>query len=239
MKKHKLDKLFADKLDGLQSAPAPEAWEKLAESLEQPRKPYLIWIGVAASAILAIFSSWYMLSTDSAATLYDYTYAKNQTEDVDIPKEIVLVPVFIRAPSNNTIVEEKVANPKNHVANNDKGAVELIDDQPQTNLTLANNKVFEHQLTPVLKDYLPVPDDETKEVIMASSKETITEEDEITLDPLTIIYKKGEPEPVSNFTKAINFMEDVRNGDKKLVNLKKIGDNIRSKIKSNKDVNSK
>ena len=147
--------------------------------------------------------------------------------------------MFIRAPSNNTIVEEKVANPKNHVANNDKGAVELIDDKPQTNLTLANNKVFEHQLTPVLKDYLPVPDDETKEVIMASSKETITEEDEITLDPLTIIYKKGEPEPVSNFTKAINFMEDVRNGDKKLVNLKKIGDNIRSKIKSNKDVNSK
>ena len=74
---------------------------------------------------------------------------------------------------------------------------------------------------------------------MASSKETIAEEQIGSLEPLTITYIQGEPEPVSNFTKAINYMEDVRKGDKKLINFKKIGEGIKSKFKSDKEVNSK
>jgi hypothetical protein len=34
-------------------------------------------------------------------------------------------------------------------------------------------------------------------------------------------------------------MEDVRKGDKKLINFKKIGEGIKSKFKSDKEVNSK
>ena len=240
MKKHKLDKLFSDKLDDYQTIPSPQAWEKLDESLKQQApKQIWTWISIAASAALVAVSSWYMLSADSSTNTIDYAYSVNPTEEVDVPVEIVLVPVFIQVPVNNTPTEEPINYQKVQVAKNDEEVVALPKDTEQVPTVLADNKVLEHQLAPIIQEPLPLVTDESDELIMSSSKETIVEDQKTTLEPLTIIYKQGEPEPKSNFTKAIDYMEDVRNGDKRLINFKKIGEGIKSKFKSNKDVNSK
>ena len=239
MKKHKLDNLFSDKLSDYQNEPSVQAWETLEESLEQKSQKFSwTWIGIAASAALVAASSWYMLSVDHSINTEDYTYLENQTNEVDVPVEIVLVPVFIQIPVNDTAPKEQFNKQKNQVAINNK-KLELAEDTQQPPVVLADNKVFEHQLAPVIQEPLPLATDNAEDLIMASSKEAIATEEQITREPLTITYKQGDPESKSNFTKAINYMEDVRNGDKRLVNFKKIGESIKSKFKSNKDVNSK
>ena len=235
MKKHKLDKLFSDKLEDRQSQPRPESWEALEASLtRQSPKQVWTWISIAASAALVALSSWYILSADSSTNTNDYTYSLNPTEEVDVPLEVVLVPVFIQVPVGNTASEE----PSNiQVTKNAEEVVALPKDTEQVPTILADNKVLEHQLAPIIQEPLPLDTDignEADEFIMASTRETIVEDQQNTLEPLTIIYKQGETEPESNFTKAINYMEDVRNGDKKLLNFRKIGDSIKSKFKSNK-----
>ena len=240
MKKHKLDKLFSDKLDDYQNKPSPEAWEKLEDSLKQQSPKQLwTWISIAASAALVVVSSWYMLSADNSPNTNEYAYSVNPSEDVAVPLEIVLVPVFIQVPVNNTPTEEPINYQKVQLANNDEGTVKVVKDMQQAPVTLTDNKVLEHQLAPIIQEPLPLVAEADEELIMASSKETIAEEQQSGLEPLTIIYKQGEVEPKSNFTKAINYMEDVRKGDKKLINFKKIGEGIKSKFKSNKEVNSK
>jgi hypothetical protein len=240
MKKHKLDNLFSDKLEGHQSQPKPESWETLEKSLARHSpKPLWTWVSIAASAALVALSSWFILSADSSTNTNDYAYSLVPTEEVDVPLEIVLVPVFIQVPVVNTTSEEPINIQKTQVAKNDEEVVALPKDTEQVPIVLADTKVLEHQLAPIIQEPLPLDSDKADELIMASAKETIVEEQQNTLEPLTIIYKQGEAEPESNFTKAINYMEDVRNGDKKLLNFRKIGDSIKSKFKSNKEVNSK
>jgi len=240
MKKHSLDKLFHDKLDDHQSAPSPDAWERLEESLEQrSRKPLWTWMSIAASAVLAIVSSWYMFSIDAPTRTYEYSYSDKQAENVDVPKEIVFVPVFIQVAETTTQPKEQVAPPQTQLAETKEDNHIQLNDKPQTDVILTDNKVFEHQLTPVIQEPLPLANDEAEDIAIASNKEIDKTVETNTLEPLTIIYKQGKPESKSNFTKAINYMEDVRNGEKKLVNFQKLRDNIQSKFKSNKDENSK
>lgn len=236
MKKHKLDQLFSDKLDNYQNQPSANAWEAIEGSLDsKSRKPAWIWIGIAASAALAVVSSWYMLSDNSINNTTNYAYSENQVEDIDVPREIILVPVFIQVPSSN----ELAVNQKVQIGKSSAPVPTIIDETPHKNIIITDNKVLEHQLAPVLQEPLPLVADAGKEVVIASAKEVIIEDQESTLEPLTIIYKQGKTAPKSNFTKALNYMEDVRNGDKKLVNFKKIGESIKSKFKSNKVENSK
>lgn len=240
MKKHNLDKLFHDKLDDHQSIPSSEAWEKLEESLEQrSRKPLWTWLSIAASAVLAIVSSWYMFSIDAPTNTYEYAYSDIQAEDVDVPKEIVFVPVFVQVAEPITQPKDPVNPPQTQLAETKDENHIQVNDKPQTEVIVAENKVFEHKLTPVIQEPLPLTTDESEDLAIASNKEIDNTEVTNTLEPLTIIYKQGEPESKSNFTKAINYMEDVRNGEKELVIFKKLRENIRSKFKSNKDVNSK
>lgn len=235
MKKHNLDKLFSDKLKGFQSAPASESWEKLEESLNQrPNRAIWTWMSIAASAVLAIVSSVYMLSIDNTPKAYKYSYLENQTENVDVPVEFVFVPVFIQVAESTTPTEKKAAPTQSYVAKeNTDNQLQKKEDQ-QRAVVVANNKVLDHQLTPVIQEPLPLITDSTDDIIIASTKEVEATGSTNTLKPLTIIYKQGEPESKSNFTKAINYMEDVRNGEKKVALFQKIRENIQSKFKSNK-----
>jgi hypothetical protein len=180
-----------------------------------------------------------MLSAYNSPNTNEYAYSVNPSEDVAVPLEIVLVPVFIQVPVINTVTEKPINYQKSQVAQNDEEMIELPKDTQQVPVVVADNKVLEHQLAPIIQEPLPLVAETDEELIMASSKETIAEEQQSSFEPLTIIYKQGEPESKSNFTKAINYMEDVRKGDKKLINFKKIGEGIKSKFKSNKEVNSK
>jgi hypothetical protein len=239
MKKHKLDKLFSDKLNDYQRQPSTAGWERLEESLEQrPQKQLWTWISIAASAMLVAFSSWYMFADDSSVSQSNYTYSDSQVNEVDVPYEIVLVPVFIQVPIDHSTTEAQLADNKVPEIKSERNEYILPKNISNTSVTLANNSPNAHQLVPARQLPEVIDDTQSEDLRIAQASEAITENIADIHEPLTIIYKLSEPEPKSNFTKAIDYVVEVRNGDKKLVDFKKIKENIKLKLKLNKEVNS-
>ena len=79
MGKHKLDKLFSDKLRDREYTPDATSWDQLEDVLAQKsHKNIWPWIGIAASAVLAIFSSWYFLRTESTINEIEYAHIEEQ-----------------------------------------------------------------------------------------------------------------------------------------------------------------
>jgi hypothetical protein len=239
MKKHKLDKLFSDKLNDFENQPSAAAWERLEESLERKsQKQIWAWISIAASAMLVAFSSWYMLADSTSMNYADFTYSDDQINEVKVPYEIVMVPVFIRVPvdSSPAVVHEMIS--KNPEVRSERKENMLPTTLTNTPVALASNSSNNYQLTP--DEQLPksVAGMESEDLNTDQTTGAIAENSIDTHEPLTIIYKQSEPESESNFNKAINYVVEVRNGDKKLVNFKKIKENIKSKLKLNKEVNS-
>ena len=238
MATHKLDKFFNEKLLEMEQIPNPAAWVEVEEKLDQSsNKNVWLWLGIAASAALVLVSSWYMLSIDSKSPQVQYSYAHSTIEKAEVPVKIILVPLIIqvRVNSKNEVnteydpvstakIESKRENP-----NKDQESIVLV----------TANTVLEHQLKPILQQPLPVDLEITNELIVASAVEIKHLEPKTTQLPLTIIYKQGSVEPKSKFSQAMNYLEDVRTGNKKLVNFKKIRENIQLKLNSNKDPNSK
>ncbi len=237
MATHKLDKLFADKFKELEQNPSDRAWDTIEQKIVgSAKKNIWPWVGIAASALLAIISSWYMLSSDGTSGQHEYAYAKNTIGEVNVPTKIVFVPVIIQVEVPNTnIGTNKVQIPSSISENKDK--IYSIDEQHQP-IILTDNTILQHELKPIIQQPLPIDDQETAEIIVASAGEFNEMDSKVTQPPLTIIYKQGTPESKSKFTRAMSYLEDVRNGDKKLVNFNKIRESIQSKFKSNKETNS-
>ena len=239
MEKDKIDKLFSDKLQDHEAIPSVDSWNTLEEALDQKNKKS-IWplIGIAASAVLAVISSWYMISASPDAVQIDYAYANQGESNVDVPVNIVYVPVFIQMPSSNKDIGDVSLTNNSPVVTESKPDIILDQVDPRQH-KLAKDMSLNTGITPVIREPLPVLVEGSDEILIASAKEDIKSTVIDTHKPLTIIYKQGTPEPKSKFTQAVDYMEDVRNGDKKLFNFKKLRENIESKLSSNKEVNSK
>jgi len=236
MEKHNLDELFTNKLADLEQTPSPSAWDEIEETLNQESKRNIWpWIGIAASAALVIASSWYMLSSDTISTVDNYTYADVQHKQLNVPTEVIFVPVIIQV----------TYTPAPEISNRNSEPVQLVKveannalDIEEPVVTIADNNILDHSLTPIIKEPLPLENPDSENIAIASTK-NMAPDAYNTREPLTIIYKQGEPEHKSKFTQALTYMGDVRNGDKKLVNFGKIKKSFQSKIKSNKNENSK
>jgi len=240
MGKHKIDQLFSDKLSDYQTVPQLSAWESLEQSLDQKNhRSVWPWMGIAASALLAIVSSWYLLSTDDANNNLEYDYAEAPTERMEVPVDLVIVPVIIQIPASPNV--KGVTNNANipPIIAQHKVPKELVAEVKQAPVIIAQNSVLEPKLTAILQEPLPIETDESPEILMASSTTTEDNSTQHTLQPLTITYIQGTPEQKSKFTQAIDFIEDVRAGDKKFLDFNKIKKSIQSKLKFNKDTNSK
>ncbi len=242
MEKHKVDQLFSEKLSDFEQSPGLNAWEQLEDELNiKQRKPYGLWLSIAASAALAIVSSWYLLTMSEEETALNYNYAEVSTSEAEMPSEIVYVPVYIQVPVANQQAKEKVVPSKQQITApvvpsiaNASTPVILASTTPDTMPDVQENTI------PEVLDIEEVPlQADPEETLIASLEPKFQQEPAQDEPQLTIIYKQGEPAKESNFTKAINYMEDVRLGEKKLVNFGKLRDNIKAKFKSNKDVNTK
>ena len=239
MEKDKIDKLFSDKLQYHEAVPSVDSWNTLEEALDKKNKKN-IWplIGIAASAVLAVISSWYMITAPPDAVQVDYAYAIQDESNVDVPVNIVYVPVFIQMPSSSKEINDFDPINNTQVVTESKPDANLDQINPKQH-KLAKDMILNAGITPIIREPLPVVVEDSEEILIASAKEDIKPTAIDTQKPLTIIYKQGAPEPKSKFTQAVNYMEDVRNGDKKLINFKKLRENIQSKLSSNKEVNSK
>jgi hypothetical protein len=236
MEKPRIDKLFSDKLRDQKSSPDADSWNRIEQALDKKaRKNIWPWLSIAASAALVLVSSWYLLNREDAGNKINYTYAETQKFKLNVPSDIILVPVIIYVVPTQADNHSADDMP---MAKNEGEIVQSNTKLDQTEVLSTENKVLDHKLAPVLIAPLPISGSASEEEIaMATTKEAAAAAS-TNLVPLTIIYKQGEPKYKSKFTQALNYMGEVRNGDKKLVNFKKLKENIQAKFKSNKDVNS-
>jgi hypothetical protein len=242
MEKHKVDQLFSEKLSDFEQSPSINAWEQLEDELDKKqRKPYGLWLSIAASAALAIVSSWYLLTMSEDETTLSYNYAELSTSEAALPTEIIYVPVYIQVPaSDQQTIEKTVASKQKKITPAVPSIANTTTPVIMASNTTDNTPNVKDTTIPEVLDIEEVPLQADPEETLIASLEPKFQEVSAEEEPqLTIIYKQGEPAKESNFTKAINYMEDVRLGEKKLVNFEKLRDNIKAKFKSNKDVNTK
>lgn len=231
MAKHKLDKLFSEGLASYEVTPAPAAWDQIEKELDRKSgKQVWSWLGIAASAALLLASSWFLLQEENAEEdSFAFEYSESAIADLNQPAEVVYVPIYIYS------VIDKTAEPIKQPV---KTPVVLQDEvlNKEESRQLAQEEIVAEQPEIIALEDVPLVTSE--EVIMASTEIAAEEEPaspsdkSAQLQPVTIIYKQGEPAEVSNFTKALDYMEDVRLGEKKLVNFEKLRENFRSKFRS-------
>jgi len=179
-----------------------------------------------------------MITATPDTTQVEYSYAQQNEPNVDVPVSIVYVPVFIHIPTPAMEIGNIDKVNKTRLAADSKPVNSFEQINPKQH-KLAKDMSLNTGLLPIIREPLPVLVEDADEIIIASAKDDINTSSLNTRKPLTIIYKQGTPEPKSKFTQAVSYMEDVRNGDKKLINFKKLRENIQSKLSSNKEVNSK
>jgi hypothetical protein len=238
MEKDKLDKLFADKLQDHELTPGVNAWNAIEQSLDKKKKNIWPLIGIAASAVLAVISSWYLITATEDPTQVEYSYAQQDQSNLDVPASVIYVPIFIHVPSTPIEINDIDKVNQTQLVADSKPANNLEQINPNKH-KLAKDMSLNSGLSPVIREPLPILVEDPEEIIIASAKDDIVAGSINTPKPLTIIYKQGTPEPKSKFTQAVNYMEEVRIGNKKLINFKKLRENIQSKLSSNKEVNSK
>ena len=242
MGKHNLDRLFEEKLANNEVVPSQQAWDTLSEGLSKKRKINVSgWLSIAASAAILITSAYLLVQTDSDKPSENYI-SSNVTIEIapDVPNFEPQLPVFIR--QNNLVVdvlmsvsantqsieqEKNVADtPTIQTAENEKPVSQnqkedsylgpiLDSDLIKTNPVLVAEEVDEQDLEH--------PEFENQSAVLASAAEIN--------QPVTIIYKQGEVEEKSNISKALTFMDEVRKGEKKLINMNKIKTNLFAKNK--------
>jgi len=235
MAKHKLDKIFADGLQEFTAAPAPSAWDQIEESLQRKQKgAFWAWAGIAASAALLLGSSWLMFQSPDRSTSDLYEYAKETVDDTALPPDVVYVPIYIHTIiERSETPEQKMAKAVQPTQN--KPAVVIVAEE--TALAANEQEVLLEE--PEIVTIEDVPELATEDILLASAEMPIESATNKIQQPVTIIYKQGEPAKESNFTKALNYMEEVRMGEKKLVNFDKLRENFRSKFRSEEGVDTK
>jgi len=90
MNKHKLDKLFKDKLEGHKISPSPDAWQKLSDRLETNRRfDKINYLKIAAVIVLLIGFTYVMINlTKNRESELVQPNAKNYSLEKSSPKEI-------------------------------------------------------------------------------------------------------------------------------------------------------
>ena len=224
MAKHKLDELFAAGLENFEPSPAPAAWEQIESQLDQKKsKGFWAWAGIAATAALLLASSWLMFSQNAEPASYTYDYAEASIENLSQPAEVVYVPIYIYTSVERPQKKDQQPGPAPAVKQN------IVPAQEEPVMLAQSEEIPVEQPEIITLEEVPVaPSDD----LLVASVETPVANEPEQLQPVTIIYKQGEPAEESNFIKAMNYMEDVRMGEKKLLNFDKLRENIRSRFRS-------
>ncbi|MEN8247467.1 MAG: hypothetical protein ABFS32_00920 [Bacteroidota bacterium] len=239
MGKHEIDKLFSDKLEELEYQPQVSSWERVEEALDQKSgKVIWPWVGIAASAVLAMSSFWYFLDKQVPENNTLYSYLHDTSNEITVPAKVYLIPVIINVESTQNIVKKD--NPQEKPLNIEVQPNPIQIESEEINPTLiASNDLPENTIKPVMEEALPEEPYTEENTVIASSGEIETEvETETDFAPLTIIYKQGSKEDKTNFEKAYAYLEEVSKGEKRLLDFRRLGENIKSKFNSSTETNS-
>ena len=241
MEKHKIDELFSQKLDQFEATPAVDTWEQIADQLRSKTRALLVKrFSVAASVALVVLSGYYVFQSQDHESSTPDIYITNQGEQINEPlvlNEEIVLPLFVfeRTQPAGPVNSPGLTTDEKNVSNEDLEQLKPL----LTKVTPANadqldrsiilEEASQGDITPVViaEDVSPAtysaPPDETAPVLLASNQGLN--------ESIQIIYKQGKEEEKSNISKALTFMDDVRKGDKKLLNFNKIKNNFFGKDK--------
>jgi|GEM_PF-5899544 len=231
MEKHRIDRLFEERLKNYAATPADSSWQAIEKSLNSGRRSWS-WLWIAASALVVLTSGYLLYSSvsmEDEGTQQPLTVLNPQ---VELPVHYEL-PVFVgvtNTQKQNILAPDKVLVANfNPVSPPSLGATDVVDSAPLVqNNPIARVKgrfqsIKEASLMPVLKEN-EIPADP-----LSSSEQAGEELVTASTRGLTIIYKQGDKKEKNKFTQALDFIDEVRKGEKKLINFKSIKANIKAR----------
>ena len=200
-KEEQVDQLFSKGLANLNEAPSTAAWDSIERQLPKSNsKNY--WMAASIVAILIISTvAWNKILSTSSSFTYDVA---NSTVEANYPQmEIAVLPIIIH--STKIIYIEKL--PESQLNNDNlviSTRVASTEVKPEFKIaTLSNSYAFNTKIS-----------DQSSVQLVYNKNE-----------PITIIYKKGNPKH-PKLTKAANYLKQVGGGDRPLIDFEKISTSL-------------
>ena len=210
-----IDKLFQSGLGNYEEIPSSSAWESIESQLPTNKSNSMYW--VAAAVVVILLSStvvWNSILNQTTGLNYE---TSNVSLNANYPqKEFAPLPILIHT---NTIVyinrEVYLEAPTNKI---------LL----PTEVTNTTSISSSFELKPMSDYHSP-----NSNISETASVELIY----TTNEPITIIYKKGDPKH-PKLAKAANFFKQVGDGERPLIDFEKLSTSVIARRETNNNSNN-
>lgn len=211
----KIDKLFQSGLDNYEEAPSSSAWDSIESQLPKNKTKSMYW--VAASVVAVLLTStvvWNTILNQTSGLIYE---SNKVSIKADYPqKEFAPLPILLHT---NTIVyierEVYIESPTNTIL-----------EASQVTNTASIGSSFEFK---PMSDYHSL----NSNISETASVQLVYTSNE----PITIIYKKGDPKH-PRLAKAANFFKEVGDGERPLIDFGKISTGVIARRETNNNSNN-
>ncbi len=193
-----IDTLFTQGLSSYEETPSPQAWNAIENQLPSNKSKFNYWIAASVVATLLV-SAGIWNTIISKTNTSSFKTAAVSIQATHPQPTFIAAPVIIRA---TTIVYVQV--PINSKPND-----LIIINELATNTAKVSASNLE--IKPISSTYL----------IESKIDVASTTDFKSAYEPITIIYKKGDPKHPM-FTKAASYLKQVSDGDRPLVDFGKI-----------------
>lgn len=220
MDQHNIDRLFREKMDGLEAVPSANSWSQVEKRLKSKRKPAYYWVA-AAVTLIALSWTFTLYESNPETTIADLeiTYPPAQmAKEFEIPvaaqltkKQEVKSNVLIAAPRKAQVATVQNSTPKPPKAEN------MPTLEPKLETVLVADVTEKQPLDEITID--PVKDEpelarSTVKITYIASKENIDSFD-----------AKSSNDSTSKFKRFIAFAEKIDPGEM-LADIKTAKDNL-------------
>lgn len=210
-----IDKLFHNGLNNYEEIPSSSAWDSIDNQLPKKNTRSMYWVAASAAAIL-LTSTVVWNSILKNTNTFSYETSQVAVKATYPQKEFTPLPILIHT---NTVVyiEKEVF-------------IKAADEPTVINTTVASNV----NTNPTF-DLKPISD-------YYALSSTISESASVELvyannEPITIIYKKGDPKYPA-LAKAANFFKEVGEGERSLIDFEKISTGIMARRETTNNSNN-
>ena len=210
-----IDKLFQQGLGNYEETPSSSAWDSIDSQLPKRNTRSIYWVAASIVAVL-LTSTIVWNSILEKSNTFTYETANAEIKANFPQKEFIPLPILIHT---NTVVyiEREVF-------------IKATESPIQTELIKANNAIINpsFDLKPI-SDYYAL----SSNISEAASVELVYAVNE----PITIIYKKGDPKHPM-LAKAANFFKEVGEGERPLKNIEKISTGVLARRETTNNSNN-
>lgn len=207
-----IDKLFKTGLGNYEETPSSSAWNAINNQL--PKKNNWYWVAASVAILLVSAIGWNTIINHSNPINYEIS---NTAIKANYPqKEFIPLPVIIQ--TKTIVYIEKQVLP-----------------EPEINVPLLHAQVTDNTKIKSAFDLKPISD-------YYALSSTLSESASVKLiysesDPITIIYKKGNPKHPM-LAKAASFFKEVGEGERPLIDFEKLSTNVLARRETNNNSNN-